>query len=190
MLDAAATAFASIVILGTGFGLGGYLYHKFYKWLVIYKMERAFKPGDPVLELAAIGKQMPNTIAAGQYQEGDDHWILRDEQVKIDSIVNGTDHGRYHLLIGEKGTGKSSMLLDAMQKVDGEGCSMFEAHADLEIFRVRLGKALDLSFMRTTSDHISPREGQETARPCWTSSVLSTSWRKLLSKDGEQSASH
>ena len=146
MLDAAATAFASIVVLGTGFGLGGYLYHKFYKWLVIYKMERAFKPGDPVLELAAIGKQMPNTISAGQYQGGDDHWILRDEQVKIDSIVNGTDHGRYHLLIGEKGTGKSSMLLDAMQKVDGEGCSMFEAHADLEIFRVRLGKALDFEF--------------------------------------------
>jgi vacuolar-type H+-ATPase subunit E/Vma4 len=146
MLDAAATAFASIVVLGTGFGLGGYLYHKFYKWLVIHKMERAFKPGDPVLELAAIGKQMPNTIASGQYQEGDDHWILRDEQVKIDSIVNGTDHGRYHLLIGEKGTGKSSMLLDAMQKVDGEGCSMFEAHADLEIFRVRLGKALDFEF--------------------------------------------
>jgi vacuolar-type H+-ATPase subunit E/Vma4 len=146
MLDAAATAFASIVVLGTGFGLGGYLYHKFYKWLVIYKMERAFKPGDPVLELAAIGKQMPNTIASGQYQEGDDHWILRDEQVKIDSIVNGTDHGRYHLLIGEKGTGKSSMLLDAMQKVDGEGCSMFEAHADLEIFRVRLGKALNFEF--------------------------------------------
>jgi hypothetical protein len=146
MLDAAATAFASIVVLGTGFGLGGYLYHKFYKWLVIYKMERAFKPGDPVLELAAIGKQMPNTIAAGQYQEGDDHWILRDEQAKIDSIINGTDHGRYHLLIGEKGTGKSSMLLDAMQKVDGEGCSMFEAHADLEIFRVRLGKALDFEF--------------------------------------------
>jgi vacuolar-type H+-ATPase subunit E/Vma4 len=38
------------------------------------------------------------------------------------------------------------MLLDAMQKVDGEGCSMFEAHADLEIFRVRLGKALDFEF--------------------------------------------
>ena len=38
------------------------------------------------------------------------------------------------------------MLLEAMQKVDGEGISMFEAHADLEIFRVRLGKALDYEF--------------------------------------------
>lgn len=38
------------------------------------------------------------------------------------------------------------MLLDAMKKVDGEGISMFEAHADLEIFRIRLGKALDFEF--------------------------------------------
>jgi hypothetical protein len=147
MLEAAATALASIVVLGTGFGLGGFLYHKFYKWLVLYKMERAFKPGDPVLELAAIGKQIPTSIASTQGPDSEeDHWILRDEQSKIDAIVNGTDRGHYHLLIGEKGTGKSSMLLDAMHKVNGEGVSMFEAHADLEIFRIRLGKALDFEF--------------------------------------------
>ncbi|TVY37632.1 hypothetical protein LSUB1_G006576 [Lachnellula subtilissima] len=145
MLESAATAFASIIVLGTGFGLGGYLYHKSYKWLVLHKMEGAFEPGDPVLELAALGKQIPNTIAS-QGPEQEAHWILREEQTKIDAIVNGTDHGHYHLLIGEKGTGKSSMLLDAMKKVDGEGISMFEAHADLEIFRVRLGKALDFEF--------------------------------------------
>ncbi|TAQ86753.1 hypothetical protein B7494_g4914 [Chlorociboria aeruginascens] len=146
LLEAAATAFASLVVLGTGFALGGYLYHRFYKWLVLHKMEQAFKPGDPVLELAAMGKQVPNTISDGEDRRGDEHWILRDEQVKIDSIVNGTDRGHYHLLIGEKGTGKSSMLLDAMRKVDAEGCAMFEAHADLEIFRVRLGKALNFEF--------------------------------------------
>jgi hypothetical protein len=146
MLEAAATAFASIVVLGTGFGLGGYLYHRFYKWLVLQKMENAFKPGDPVLELATLGKQMPNTIASSQGPEDEDHWILRDEQAKIDAIVSGTDRGHYHLLIGEKGTGKSSMLLDAMQKVNAEGVSMFEAHANSEIFRVRLGKALDFEF--------------------------------------------
>jgi hypothetical protein len=126
MVEAAATAFASILVLGTGFGLGGYVYHKFYKWLVLYKMERAFKPGDPVLELAAIGKQMPNTLASGRGPEDDDHWIVRDEQAKVDRILNGTDRGHYHLLIGEKGTGKSSMLLEAMQKVDGEGVSSKE----------------------------------------------------------------
>ena len=123
------------------------MYHRFYKWMVLHKMERAFEPGDPVLELAAIGKQMPNTIAAAiDPQESESHWILRDEQPMIDAIVNGTEHGHYHLLIGEKGTGKSSMLLDAMKNIDGEGVSMFEAHADLEIFRVRLGKALNYEF--------------------------------------------
>lgn len=146
MLESAATALAGILVVGTGFAAGGYLYHRFYKWLVLHKMERAFMPGDPVLELAAIGKQVPTSITSPHISDDETHWILRDEQTKIDAIVNGTDIGHYHLLIGEKGTGKSSMLLDAMKKIDGEGVSMFEAHADLEIFRVRLGKALDFEF--------------------------------------------
>lgn len=33
-----------------------------------------------------------------------------------------------------------------MRRVDGDGVSMFEAHADIEIFRIRLGKALDYEF--------------------------------------------
>ena len=105
-------------------------------------MEQAFKPGDPMLELAALTGQKSTSIL----EEDDNHWVRRAEQDKIDSIINGTEKGHYHLLIGEKGTGKSSMILDAMQKVDGEGISMFEAHADLEIFRIRLGKALDFEF--------------------------------------------
>ena len=122
-------------------------------------MENAFKPGDPVLDLAAMGKGLSNNIL--QDNEGD--WIRHAEQEKIDAIINGSDRGHYHLLIGEKGTGKSSMLLHAMQKIDGEGASMFEAHADLEIFRIRLGKSLDFEF---NEDYIGslfsikgPREG-------------------------------
>lgn len=105
-------------------------------------MANAFTPGDPVLELAAMNNGPPANIVEENHQ----HWIPRLEQQKIDGIINGSDRGHYHLLIGEKGTGKSSMLLDAMQKVAGEGISMFEAHADLEIFRIRLGKALDFEF--------------------------------------------
>lgn len=151
MVDAAATALASIIVVGTGFALGGYMYHRFYKWLVIHKMEKAFQPGDPVLDLASMGKQLPAASMRKQrpneeIASDETHWVLRDEQQKIDAIINGDDKGHYHLLIGEKGTGKSSMLLDAMQKINGEGCSMFEAHADLEIFRVRLGKALNFEF--------------------------------------------
>jgi hypothetical protein len=144
MFESAATTFASIAVLG----LAGYSYHKYYKYLVLKKIENAFRPGDPVLELAALGKSATgsSTHISGSDGEDEQNWILRPEQDKIDAIVNGSDKGKYHLIIGEKGTGKSSMLLEAMRKVDGEGVSMFEAHADLEIFRIRLGKALDYEY--------------------------------------------
>ena len=144
MFESAATTFASIAVLG----LAGYSYHRYYKRLVLQKIENAFQPGDPVLELAALGKSATgsSTHIAGGEDGNDQNWILRPEQDKIDAIVDGTNKGKYHLIIGEKGTGKSSMLLEAMRKVDGEGISMFEAHADLEIFRIRLGKALDYEY--------------------------------------------
>ncbi|TQS33845.1 hypothetical protein Golomagni_05796 [Golovinomyces magnicellulatus] len=144
MLEEAATTFATALVLGLGFGLGGYIYHKSYKWLVLEKMRGAFMSGDPALEIASMSKDKSNSSNLEPNPE--DHWILRDEQAKINSIVNGSETGHYHLLIGEKGTGKSSMLLDAMRIIDGEGCSMFEAHSDIEIFRIRLGKALDFEF--------------------------------------------
>ncbi len=138
MFESAATTFASIAVLG----LAGYSYHRYYKRLVLKKIENAFRPGDPVLELAALGRSATGTSAHIEEQ----NWILCPEQDRIDAIVNGTDKGKYYLIIGEKGSGKSSMLLEAMRKVDGEGISMFEAHADLEIFRIRLGKALDYEY--------------------------------------------
>ncbi|KAJ2905010.1 hypothetical protein MKZ38_006666 [Zalerion maritima] len=139
MWESAATSFAQIVVLGGGFALAGYIYHKFYKQMVLAKMSNAFEPGDPVLDLAAIGREIPP-------KEPNDHWVERPEQHRIDNIVAGIDTGHYHLLIGEKGTGKSSMLLEAMRKIDGQGAALFEAHSDLEIFRIRLGKALDYEF--------------------------------------------
>ncbi|KAI1139356.1 hypothetical protein F5Y05DRAFT_412456 [Hypoxylon sp. FL0543] len=139
MGEAAATTLASVLVLGIGFAGAGYVYHKSYKYLQLKKIENAFEPGDPVLVLAAVGKDIPAPPNA-------QHWIMREEQAKIDAIINGTTKGHYHLIMGEKGCGKSSMLLEAMRKIDGEGCAMFEAHADLEIFRIRLGKALDYEF--------------------------------------------
>ena len=153
MFESSATTSASLLVLG----LAGYGYHKYYKFLVLQKMEKAFRPGDPVLELAAMDEEISKEKTNGL------QWLRQTEQAKIDAVVSGRDTGHYLLLIGEKGTGKSSMLLDAMQKVDGEGISMFEAHADLEIFRIRLGKALDYEFHE---DYIGslfsikgPREG-------------------------------
>ncbi|KAM5345720.1 hypothetical protein ACJ41O_011581 [Fusarium nematophilum] len=143
MGESAATTFASILVLGLGFAGAAYMYHKGYKMLVLQKMTRAFEPGDPVLELAAIGKDVPHQPGGSGSGE---HWIFRPEQERVDDIVLGRNVGHYHLLIGDKGCGKSSMLIDAMRKIDGDGVAMFEAHADLEIFRIRLGKALDYEF--------------------------------------------
>jgi hypothetical protein len=125
----------------------GYSYTKYYKNMVLKKMENAFAPGDPVLTLAATANRGSATTAEklATLKDGE-HWVLRDEQRLIDAIVSGQAKGQYHLLVGEKGTGKSSMLIDAMAKVDGEGCAMFDAHADPEIFRIRLGKALDFEY--------------------------------------------
>ena len=156
MFESAMTTLASLAILGAA----GYGYHRYYKYLVLKKMEKAFEPGDPMLELSSLGKRHSET----DFDEDDkEHWVRKAEQAKIDDIVNGTHQGHYHLLIGEKGTGKSSMLLEAMAKTSGEGISMFEAHADLEVFRIRLGKALDYEFHE---DYIGslfsikgPREG-------------------------------
>ena len=148
MFEAAATTGASIFILAC-VGIG---YTKYYKWNVIEKMENAFREGDPVLELAATGKERPGepTRTAVSHDDGEadsrDRWIPRDEQEQIDKIIWGETKGRYHLLLGEKGTGKSSMLIDAMSKINGEGCSMVEAHADLEVFRIRLGRCLDFEY--------------------------------------------
>ena len=119
--------------------LAGYSYHQYYKYVILQKMENAFKPGDPALEVAGV--------EAGKHQNPtEEHWVVRDEQPRIDRIIAGDGGGRYYLIIGEKGTGKTSMLLEAMRKIEGEGCAMFEAHGDLEIFRIRLGKALDFEF--------------------------------------------
>jgi hypothetical protein len=138
--EAAMTTFASIAILG----LAGYSYHIYYKTLVLRKIEKAFAPGDPMLDLVAPpGQHLPPQDQSG---DEDEHWVVRPEQAKIDGIISGESKGRYYLLVGEKGTGKSSMILEAMKQFDGEGVSMFEAHADLEIFRIRLGKALNYEF--------------------------------------------
>lgn len=160
MLESAATSFASILVIAAGFATAAYAYHKLYKSLQLQKMSKAFDPGDPVLDLAAMGKGIYTKGKSSAHHgrnptgyddssndaEDQDHWVQRPEQAAVDNIVAGNEKGHYHLFIGEKGTGKSSMLIEAMRKIDGEGVAMFEAHSDLEIVRIRLGKALDYEF--------------------------------------------
>ncbi|KAK7966628.1 uncharacterized protein PG986_000905, partial [Apiospora aurea] len=138
MVESAVTTLGSVLVLAGGFALAAYAYHRSYKHLQLRKMANAFQPGDPVLELAAHRNDAPDPDA--------EHWIPRPEQAKIDNIIHGEGKGHYFLIMGEKGSGKSSMILEAMRKNEGDGVSMFEAHADLEIFRIRLGKALDYEY--------------------------------------------
>lgn len=72
--------------------------------------------------------------------------VDRLNQPLLDDVISGKIIGRYYLLIGEKGTGKTSMILEAMRKAQGSNCTIIDAHADPEIFRIRLGKALDFHF--------------------------------------------
>jgi len=146
MVESALTTFASLAVLGAA----GYSYHLYYKALVLRKMDKAFQPGDPVLDLAAPtpSSKSDHMVTDGDVTTSNENtsWVEQPEQHTIDEIMAGNKKGRYYLLIGEKGTGKSSMIIESMRKVDGDGVSMLEAHADLEIFRIRLGKALNYEY--------------------------------------------
>jgi len=130
-----------------GLGLGGYAYSMFYKKMVLDKIENAFKAGYSSNELVSLGKiaygTHPDMVQAILEKE---YWVPREEQPMIDAIINGNTRGRYHFIIGERGTGKRSLILEAMRRVGGDGIAMLEAHNDLEVFRVRLGKAIDFEF--------------------------------------------
>lgn len=126
MLESAATSFASVMVLAVGFASAAYAYHKLYKRVQLQKIANAFEPGDPVLELAALGKGRSSKVRPSNvHRNGDDvdkdYWVHRPEQAQIDAIVAGNEYGHYHLLLGEKGTGKSSMIIEAMRKIDGDG---------------------------------------------------------------------
>ena len=145
VLEGAYTALGSIVVLG----LAGYFYHRYYKGLILRKIEKAFAEGYSSLEQAALNRHDASYAATSKVVKKKfetEEWITREEQVTIDNIVNGTAQGRYYILTGEKGTGKTSRLLKAMKKVQGAGAVMLEAHGNLEIFRLRLGRALDYEF--------------------------------------------
>jgi hypothetical protein len=147
--------FASSVLEGStvalisllGLGLGGYAYSLFYKRTVRNKIENAFATGYSSQERVALGR-IAYGVEPDQMREivEKEYWVPRDEQEVVNDIVNGKSRGRYHLIIGERGTGKRALLLEAMRSVNGDGIAMLEAHNDLEVFRTRLGKAIDYEF--------------------------------------------
>lgn len=178
LVEGSATAFGSILVLG----LAGYSYHLYYKSHVLRKMENAFAVGYSSVEMAALSRHLDaasphSDLSMVDFEKND--WVPRAEQAIIDSIVDGTIKGQYHLITGEKGTGKTSMLLKAMRRIGGEGTAMLEAHGDPEIFRVRLGKHSTLNSTKTTSEVCLASRGHATRRLCSTSSVPLIRWRRL-----------
>ncbi|KAG8710227.1 hypothetical protein FRC08_017432 [Ceratobasidium sp. 394] len=144
---------------------GGVAYVKWYKANVLNKIEAAFEPGyDPALELAnhpGRGGEVDEDGKRG-YPQSNRH-MQRKEQEVVDSIMEGKEPGHYYLFLGPKGAGKTTMMIDAMRKVDADGVAMCDAHPDLEVFRLRLGKALNYEFNEDSQTGLfqrrDPREG-------------------------------
>ncbi|EPT02565.1 hypothetical protein FOMPIDRAFT_1015321 [Fomitopsis schrenkii] len=134
---------------------GGVVYVSWYKKNVLDKMELAFARGyDPALELA--GNTHKQHAAGDDYVPWTQH-VRRREQSLIDRIVRGHEVGQYYLLLGPKGTGKGTMILDAMGAIEAEGVAVCDAHPDLEVFRLRLGKALNYEFNEDTQTGLFQR---------------------------------
>ncbi|CAI5759503.1 unnamed protein product [Candida verbasci] len=122
--------------------LAGFMYHRFYNVHVLQKMNQAFDKGDPASQLLMHKRTHDDT----KENDMNIHWVERPQQKLLDDIISGDIIGRYFLIIGEKGTGKTSLILESMKKVNGFNVTIFDAHADPEIFRIRLGKALNYTF--------------------------------------------
>ncbi|KAF8273393.1 hypothetical protein EI94DRAFT_1563817, partial [Lactarius quietus] len=152
---------------------GGIVYYAWYKKNVLDKIEQAFQGGyDPALELAVHAKssmrKQPVTDAINELEsQGENgNWtqhLRRKEQDFVERIIHGAETGHYFVILGCKGTGKTTMILDAMQANLAEGVSMCDAHPDLEVFRLRLGKALNYEYSEDSQTGLfsrrDPREG-------------------------------
>ena len=118
-------------------------------------MEGAFAAGyDPALEVGKLHHRKhqqhhPGSIFEYEMQEGDEEihpQIVRQEQEQVNKIVRGENVGNYWILMGCKGTGKKHTIIESMRSIHADGAAFAEAHSDLEVFRLRLGKALHYEF--------------------------------------------
>ncbi|KAJ3936992.1 MAG: hypothetical protein NXY57DRAFT_983294 [Lentinula lateritia] len=156
----------TLVGLGVVF-VGGVAYLRWYKKNVLDKIELAFEPGyDPALEVArhydtthkdaALGLEDPDSVPWTEH-------LRRREQDRIDRMVKGEEVGHYYVLLGPKGSGKGTMIYDSMSAIKADGVAMCDAHPDLEVFRLRLGKALNYEYNEDSQTGLfqrrDPREG-------------------------------
>ncbi|KAJ8076602.1 hypothetical protein PM082_001025 [Marasmius tenuissimus] len=160
LMDAALTTVVGLAMVF----VGGIAYLQWYKKNVLDKIELAFAPGyDPALEVAKNHlKNPPHTEVEDEEIPWTQHF-RRVEQDTIDRVVKGEEPGHYYVLLGPKGSGKGTMIFDAMTAIQADGIAMCEAHPDLEVFRLRLGKALNYEFNEDSQTGLfqrrDPREG-------------------------------
>ncbi|KAJ7209738.1 hypothetical protein GGX14DRAFT_535039 [Mycena pura] len=154
--------------------VGGVAYVKWYKYNVLQKIENAFAPGyDPALELATYQSKpqgegtLPNhpvdELELDFEVDGPSQHLRRKEQDWIDAIIHGKEPGHYFVLLGPKGSGKGTMVFDAMTVCQADGVAMLDAHPDLEVFRLKLGKAINYEYNEDSQTGLfqrrDPREG-------------------------------
>ena len=75
------------------------------------------------------------------------------------------------------------MMLDSMQANQAEGVAMCDAHPDLEVFRLRMGKALNYEFNEDTQTGLfqrrDPRDGQFNDKNLGSGSVRADSFANV-----------
>lgn len=74
------------------------------------------------------------------------------------------------------------MILEAIRRSNGQFCTMFDAHPDPEIFRIRLGRALNFEFFEDYIGGMFSSVDQEIPLPCSISNVLLISLNMLQSR--------
>ena len=86
------------------------------------------------------------------------------------------------------------MIYDAMQSIDALGVSVCEAHPDLEVFRLRLGKALNYEFNEDTQTGLfqrrDPREGTLHLYTFFSCSLLLTTPTKSRTRSRHRTRYH
>jgi len=117
-------------------GCGSLAYMSWYKRRVIDKMVQAFDPDfDPVIYLAQQGIEVAKVKLTPERTECD---VVRN-------IIGGKEAGHYYLILGAKGTGKTTMIIDAMAEIQADGCAYFDAHSDTAITVDRFSEACNFS---------------------------------------------
>lgn len=151
------------------------------------KIEEAFSAGyDPALELSKQHTRRPSDDFDDEFPEDVGPWtseLRRKEQGFVDDVIQGREPGHYFMLLGpkvrilvnlqfvglwlilSKGSGKGTLIFQSMTDCQAEGVSLCDAHPDLEVFRLRLGKALNFEFYEDSQTGLfqrrDPREGEQ-----------------------------